>query len=459
MANETVATVKQALLDKQKDLIASSTSLKEVAYITKAIADSQKILTDTGLSVLDTNTPYGVLYDRVTDSYFSLGHGIPVVQQTMRRVVCTGNPRYGGTIHKYLNPQDSTKYLDGTSALNDINGSTGKQVFTEIQKHYKKVYMIGSQEFKLISLLPFDGATTEPLFRKDGWTAGADGTDVLNEVPFDYLTAFESSLYDASAGVIINGTGDSDTTSLIDTATDKLMSVVGFRPWSGITRAEARTLMANGGGKQFNILQLNCLKDLFEIEFLTKNSQSVLAGYTEKLSGATYTGSVVRAGLTVTLGNSTGTITGKPSDNGGGDTGTLVIANSYRGVENLFGHLWQWVDGININNGIPYIIANTGVTFVDDSIATGYAQATDLNGNLITLPTASGYISELHLGVNYPKVLNGNTVNNVGDYYWYNTGWRVLRSGASLNSGSQAGLSAWNGYDGSAYSSWSICGR
>jgi hypothetical protein len=237
------------------------------------------------------------------------------------------------------------------------------------------------------------------------------------------------------------------------------MSVVGFRPWSGITRAEARTLMANGGGKQFNILQLNCLKDLFEIEFLTKNSQSVLAGYTEKLSGATYTGSVVRAGLTVTLGNSTGTITGKPSDNGGGDTGTLVIANSYRGVENLFGHLWQWVDGININNGIPYIIANTGVTFVDDSIATGYAQATDLNGNLITLPTASGYISELHLGVNYPKVLNGNTVNNVGDYYWYNTGWRVLRSGASLNSGSQAGLSAWNGYDGSAYSSWSICGR
>jgi hypothetical protein len=198
---------------------------------------------------------------------------------------------------------------------------------------------------------------------------------------------------------------------------------------------------------------------LFEIEFLTKNSQSVLAGYTEKLTGYTYLGSVVRAGLTVTLGNSTGTITGKPSDNGGTDTGTLVIANSYRGIENLFGHLWQFVDGININNGIPYIISNTGVTFVDDSIATGYAQATDLNGNLISLPTTSGYISELHLGVNYPKVLNGNTVNNVGDYYWYNTGWLVLRSGAHLTNGSQAGLSAWNGDAVSAYSYWGMCGR
>jgi hypothetical protein len=460
---ETTASVKQALLDKQKELIASASSLKDIAYITKAIADAQKIIDSSGLAVLDLNTPYGVMYDPDNEEYFSLGHGVPVIQQKMRRVVATGNPRFGGTIYKYLDAKDSTKYVDGTSAVADVNGSTGKQVYVEVPKYYIKKYTIGSQQFKLTALLPFEGSTTDPLFRKTGWSAGADGTDVLHESTHGYFSAFENVLYDASSVEtvkLINGTGDADTTSLIDTVNDKLMSVSGYRPWAGITRAEARTLISNGGGKQFNIHQYNVLLDLFEIEYLTKNSQSILSGYTEKLTSGTYAGSVVRTGLTLSLGNGTGTITGKPSDFGGTDTGTLVIANSYRGIENPFGHLWQFVDGININNGIPYIIDFIDSTFLDDTATGNYSQAKDSNGNLIVLPTVSSqYISRQHDGTNYPKLLNGNTIANTGDYYYYDTGWRILRSGGNLTSGAQAGLSCWIGNDVSSNSNWHICGR
>ena len=453
----TKAEVRQALLDKQKELIASATNLKDIAYITKAIADTQKIIDSSGLAVLDLNTPYGVMYDPDTEEYFQLGHGVPVIQQRMKRVVCTGNPNFGGTVYKYLDAKDSTKYTDGTSAVADVNGSTGKQVYVEVPKYYTKKYAIGSQQFKLMSLLPFDGATTDILFRKTGWSDTGDGTDVLHEMSHSYFSAFENVQYDASANAFVDGTGVAPT---LDLVADKLMSVSGYKPCTVITRAQARTLIANGGGKQFNIHQWSALLDLFEVEFLTKNSQSVLSGYTEKTTGATYLGNVVRTGLTLSLGNETGTITGKPSDFGGTDTGTFVIANSYRGIENPFGHLWQFVDGININNGIPYLINTVDLPFADN-IGTGdYTQAKDSDGNFIVLPTISDkYIARQHNGTNFPNLLYGNTITNCGDNYWYATGWRVLLSGADLTGGSLAGLSAWNGSVASSSSNWYICGR
>ena len=451
----TQAEVKQALLDKQASLIASATNLKDIAYDRKEIADTQKIIDSSGIAVLDPNTPYGVMYDPDTEEYFQLGHGVPVIQQRMKRVVCTGNPNFGGTVYKYLDAKDSTKYTDGTSAVADVNGSTGKQVYVEAPKYYTKKYAIGSQQFKLMSLLPFDGATTDILFRKTGWSDTGDGTDVVHEMSHCYFSAFENVLYDTSATAFVDS-----TVPTLDLVADKLMSVSGYKPWTNITRSEARTLIANGGGKQFNIHQWSALVDLFEVEFLTKNSQSVLSGYTEKTTGATYLGNVIRTGATLSLGNNTGSITGKPSDFGGTDTGTFVIANSYRGIENPFGHLWQFVVGININNGIPYLINTVDLAFADN-IGTGdYAQAKDSDGNFITLPAIYGeYIARQHNGTNLPKLLYGNTITNCGDYYLYNTGWQVLLSGASLLDGSLAGLSAWDGDGGSLVSSWIFCGR
>jgi len=456
---ETTATVKQALLDKQKELIASATNLKDLAFITKAFMDSLKILGDSGLAVIDTNQPYGSMYDSTDQTFYTLGHGIPVVQQNMRRVVTQGgNPRFGGTVYKYLDEKDSTKYADGTDATADIQGASGREVYVETPRFYTKIWQIGNQTYKTIALVPFDGSQTDQLFKKTGWSAGADGTDAANEVSYHYFSAFEASLYDDSATAIIDGTGDNDTTSLIDLANDKLVSVAGFKPWSGITRAEARTLRANANTKQYNIHEYNAIQLLFETEFLTNNAQSVIEGYTQKTSGATYLGSVVHTGTTLSLGNKTGSITGKASDFGGTDTNTLVVGMSYRGIENIFGHLWQWLDGISVNSGIPYIAEFVDTAFTDDT-ATGYIRPKDIHGNDITLPTVSSYISKYHDGTYLAKDIYGNSENAIGDNYSYASGWRVVQSGASLANDRQAGLGALYGNNASSGSAWTICGR
>jgi hypothetical protein len=158
---------------------------------------------------------------------------------------------------------------------------------------------------------------------------------------------------------------------------------------------------------------------LYMTEYATMNSQSAIPGYTE---GGTWAWSNVRTtGRTMHLGNASGTIAGVS----GFDPGTYNIANSYRGIENFYGHVWKWVDGINFNSQRIYI-NNNPATWADDT-TTNY---TDTGLNL----PASAFASNFHNGLLLPSAASGADASTyVTDYVWSNSGWRALLCGGGLD--------------------------
>lgn len=409
------------------------------------------------LGVLDATTlPYGVAWDSLEDAYYRVGHEVPVVQKRFKRVVCLGNPNFGGTVHKYLDPLNSALYEDGTDASADIAGASGYQVFVEVPKFYWKNYCEENLTYFWMGLLPFTGATTHPRFRKSGWSDSGDGTDSENEFDHAYLSAFEGVLYDASAAAYIDGVDSSDTTGLIDLAADKLCSVVGKKPWVGITRSESRTLIENGGGKIHSWHEHTLIRQCFLVEYASHNSQLAIPGYTE-FGGGNYTDGAVYTGLSASLGNQSGSINGLASENGGTSTTSRVIANSYRGIENFFGHLWQWVDGVNVSEHQPYICGVENI-FQDDVFLGAYEPALDGDGQPITQPDTNGFQDSIYPHF-FVKSIGGSSATKITDYYYQSTGIRVLLSGGALGNGSSAGVGYLAAGNSSSSSNWTICAR
>ena len=184
---------------------------------------------------------------------------------------------------------------------------------------------------------------------------------------------------------------------------------------------------------------------LYLTEFATWNSQSALPGYTE--GGSWDLAKRCKSGITKTLGNQSGSITWGDADSGlrcshdFSGTPTVVVANSFRGIENPFGHLWKWVDGIKIQFvGSPLTDANV---FVSNNPADwdDNDDNTDYEDLEIDLPLSNGYQSALHPGTFLPSVAAGGSTTYVTDYYYASSsaGWRALLSGGSLSDGAAAG--------------------
>lgn len=109
-------------------------------------------------------------------------------------------------------------------------------------------------------------------------------------------------------------------------------------------------------------------------------------------------------------------------------------AVQYRGIENLWGNVYQFIDGFNANGTTAYYCVDPS-KYADDT-ATGYT-------NIGTLPS-NGWIKDLTVtddGLLIPKTTGGSETTNVPDYlYMQSTGWRVLYVGGYWGSGASAGL-------------------
>lgn len=109
----------------------------------------------------------------------------------------------------------------------------------------------------------------------------------------------------------------------------------------------------------------------------------------------------------------------------------------YRGIENLWGNVYQWVDGFNANGTAAYYCTDPS-KYADDT-ATGYT-------NIGTLP-ASGWIKDLTVtdnGLLIPKTSGGSETTYVPDYAYSDPDWRVLCVGGDWNEGTYAGLLSFN---------------
>jgi len=111
----------------------------------------------------------------------------------------------------------------------------------------------------------------------------------------------------------------------------------------------------------------------------------------------------------------------------------MCIRDSYRGIENFFGHIWKWVDGININDNVPYV-SNNDTDFAD-GVTTNY---TDLG---ITLQNTNGWQNTLEQQDRgfLPASVGAAANTKITDYYYQAAGWRVVRLGGDAHNGAAAG--------------------
>ena len=132
-------------------------------------------------------------------------------------------------------------------------------------------------------------------------------------------------------------------------------------------------------------------------------------------------------------GLSNGTATWNVS-NGNGNKGSYV---SYRWIENPWGHLWKFVDGINIEDHIPYV-CNDDTYFADDT----KINYTSLG---VTLSSSNGYqktLAQIARGF-LPATIGGSSSTYITDYYYQGTGWRTARFGGGANNDTNAGITFW----------------
>src|SRR5699024_8624397 len=130
-----------------------------------------------------------------------------------------------------------------------------------------------------------------------------------------------------------------------------------------------------------------------------------------------------KCGLTNSLGNGTGEITLDISSH---DLGTDEIqVFRYRGIENWWGDIWEWMSGVNVINNKYYM---TKGKLESNDNAEGYQE-------IGSRPTSNGYIEEMHPGTVLPKVNSGSSSTYYADYHWTNnstTARGLLRSARAI---------------------------
>ena len=128
----------------------------------------------------------------------------------------------------------------------------------------------------------------------------------------------------------------------------------------------------------------------------------------------------------------------------------------YRGVENIFANIWQWVDGINIKDRVAYICKDHS-QYADDTFTSPYKALSYTNGDTNGYATALGFDLEEPL-FRFPTAVGGGSDKFTGDYYYQNTGNRVARVG-NFNGEAIDGLWHWGFSSGSSVANWRIGAR
>ncbi|SPL81318.1 putative tail fiber protein [Yersinia phage fEV-1] len=337
--------------------------------------------------------------------------------KSMRRCVVDS----AGVIQYYLDEFDSTLQEDGVTPAN-LDGTDG-QVMVEIQPFYVRTNFEGQVATWSVSAVPLPGYVLHPAF---------EGGAVLKT----YIGAYDAIVYDTSAGAYINGLNLENNTSRVNLGEDLLASVAtGNFAMVGLTRGEFRTLAQNAGFQLYDFWQYQAVIMLFITEYGSWNSQAVLGHGNVDRSYPVSSNNQAQSpheanGLSNIIGNGSGGI----------NTADGAPWVSYRGIENIWGNCWQFVDGWNVNNYQSYVSNNEAV-YADDTSA-GYTAIGD------TVPAG---ITNTAIK-NWQYIENAFIVRQVGggastsafvtDHFWSATGWRVAHVGGDAETALRGGLAA-----------------
>ncbi|MEG1726242.1 MAG: hypothetical protein RR313_12700, partial [Anaerovoracaceae bacterium] len=166
--------------------------------------------------------------------------------------------------------------------------------------------------------------------------------------------------------------------------------------------AKANNVGDKTGYQLLDIHALDAIQVLFYIEFATLNSQTIMYGY------ANANPESIVSGTTDAVKASSGS---KTSNTDGKN------AMKYRGIENIYGNMWQFIDGVNIDNTNSYFYTCKDASkYASDIINGNYTKVgyNKLNTNgwvtkmgydpanpFLQMPIANGGTSDVKYGDNY----------------------------------------------------------
>lgn len=294
-----------------------------------------------------------------------------------------------------------------------------------------------------------------------------------NEIDYFLTSAYEGSIYDASASAYLL-----NDEQVMNTGEDKFSSIAGARPASGssqnLTRPNIEAMAQNRGTNWHGdlIKQVSAEQMLMIIEMGMMNLQTAIAQGIVSLpwtTGSDTTSSYAAAtGSTASLGNGTGRAEKTTTYEGGVAKEYTVDGKTsvcWRGKENFWGNIWKFVYGINIwgngkmGGGQPYICSD--FSFAESKNSGNYEPAG------FTVTNANGYISAMGYSTACDWLFIaseclGNSSLPVGDYTYITVnlnGYRIARLGGSWSSGGGAGGFCWHLANGVGSRSRDIGGR
>ncbi|MDD3187637.1 MAG: type II secretion system protein [Bacilli bacterium] len=214
---------------------------------------------------------------------------------------------------------------------------------------------------------------------------------------------------------------------------DKLVSKSGTTPLVSKTITEFRTYALNNnvgdvsGYQLIDIHTIDVLQVLFYVEFGTLNSQDIMMGFVNGSAANT-------SGQTDTVVASSGSLTSNTDG---------LSSMMYRGIENLYGNVWQMIDGISVDNSTHQFFVNRNSDSYEtdsttgDYYVVGYSQL-----------YASGYITKMGYDnsnpfIQFPIAITGGSLSaKYADKYSIaaDSEMKILYFGGRWYSGLEAGI-------------------
>lgn len=338
--------------------------------------------------------------------------------------------------HIYVGAYNADFQYDGDNEVYDaghekLHSRTGKQPYTGVNDCFFSIPVddLGTEPAigDLVST-PTDGSfyIVDYVKTAGAWAGGTAG---------DTATIWLRKPGQATCGMA-NGevlTNDTTTTTIGNTtAADTPRNV---------TLGHSRTLAGNigAGWGLLNIWSLSAVQLLFYTEYAGADLQTKVGkGIVDKAAGAGFAGEnsgALSADSNIGV-NGTGT--------GTGTNGLTPIA--YRGIENLWGNIWQFIDGWNAVDAEYRLVNRDGTGTLADTLTGGNYEAS--TGIPIT---TDGYISNiLYEDLTKYAFIASAVLGSSGTYlydYWYahDTGeTNILLAGGRWIDGATAGVGCRN---------------
>lgn len=324
-----------------------------------------------------------------------------ITGKTNDNTVTIRDPRNGQTTNLF---EIGDTFEICTARFDGVDG----QVMVEIPRvYYFQNYLpsgTGNPDYYKIrcgvALYPYAGFTLHPAFIDNG-----------QEKEFLYIGAFE--------GYTLGGKGT---------------SLPYYLSTANKTRAAFRAEAANRGAdwSQVTMYQYWLLQMLFYTEYADLNSRYRIPDTTIPYNNRIKTGrSLANGNNSVSLRISSVLDANLTTAN----FETDIVGMSYRGIENFYGNLWKFVDGINIFDRRLYL-TNDRISLADDTAANYTDTGCDL-------PVAAGYYYNRLFPVSggfVPRKTGGSSSQNYADGVWTNVGWITGIVGGNSAVGSVSGV-------------------